>query len=174
MIRKYSGYYVDVEQSVIDEYIASINISYEVVDSPMSYILTIGNTVIEQDTDEMGNPLNKNNIQTAINSLQIRILDEKVYDRFGHTDEEARIALLPKTSLQLRIEQLESESTSSTIAIAEVYDEATQQNAIREQEVVYTMLGLAEAYELILEQQELISNLINRIDAIETLQGGGN
>jgi len=93
----------------------------------------------------------------------------------GLTPEEIeaiRNAPVPKTPEQLRIEQLETESVETMLAVSEVYETATAANADREQESVDTMLGLAEAYELILIQQGLIEALSARIDALESAAGG--
>jgi hypothetical protein len=71
-----------------------------------------------------------------------------------------------------KINQLESESVDTMIALTEVYETNAVQDAQREQEGVDTMLALTEAYELILQQQATIEALTARIAALET--GGGS
>lgn len=78
----------------------------------------------------------------------------------------------PKTADQIKIEQLEDESVSNMMALAEVFETTERLNGVREQETVETMLGLAEAYGLILEQQELIMTMADRIEALEAAQEG--
>jgi hypothetical protein len=70
------------------------------------------------------------------------------------------------------ITQLQTESVDTMLALTEVYETNSVQDATREQEGVDTMLALTEAYELILIQQDTIADLTARIEALET--GGGN
>ncbi|QJC53048.1 hypothetical protein HGI30_16690 [Paenibacillus albicereus] len=77
----------------------------------------------------------------------------------------------PEPSPAQRIEQLEVESTSTMLAVAEVYEEQAASAAAQEQQTVETMLGLAEAYGVIMQQAELIAELAARVAALE---GGGS
>lgn len=77
----------------------------------------------------------------------------------------------PEPSPVHRIEQLEAESTSTMLAVAEVYEEQAASAATQEQQSVETMLGLAEAYDVIMQQGELIAALEARLAALEGGEG---
>ncbi len=77
----------------------------------------------------------------------------------------------PEPTPAERIGQLEAESTSTMLAVAEVYEEQATSAAVQEQQSVETMLGLAEAYDVIIQQGELIAALEMRISALEGGEG---
>lgn len=70
-------------------------------------------------------------------------------------------------SPEQRISELETESTQTMLAVAEVYETAMAADATREDEGVNTMLGLAEAYDVIMQQQSVIDDLMARVAALE-------
>jgi len=94
------------------------------------------------------------------NSVWVEGLTQKEID-------EIRNAPQPITT-ETRVSQLESENVATMLAVSEVYETSTLANKTREQEAIDTMLGLAEAYEMIVAQQAIIDSLSARVDSLES------
>lgn len=78
---------------------------------------------------------------------------------------------VPPTEAE-RIAVLETDSIHTMIAVTEAFEAQQAADGQREQETTTTMLALAEAYEIILQQQDTIAALTARVEALEAKTGG--
>lgn len=78
---------------------------------------------------------------------------------------------VPPTEAE-RIAVLETDSIHTMIAVTEAFEVQQAADGQREQETTTTMLALAEAYEIILQQQDTIAALTARVEALEAKTGG--
>lgn len=72
----------------------------------------------------------------------------------------------PQPTVLDRVNSLETESVSTMLAVAEVYETASTESAT-------ALLGLTEAYEIILQQRAMIDDLNSRVKVLESAQKGG-
>lgn len=63
-----------------------------------------------------------------------------------------------------------SDAEMALLALADVYEKQIADNASREEDSITSMMGLAEAYELIMQQQAVIDEMNTRLQTLEGVE----